>query len=167
MSRFCCRLPFLLCVVLSGGVVACASADKKAAGEGLREAPRRANLPSYLAAQVKRGKFEGIVFGEGVGEYPKSERSKLRAVATYLKVGGERVILAGGAKVGSAEYARQLGQQRAGAVQQALVAEGIPPNRISTVSFGLDLPGKGGDRVEFGFVPTGEQALLGRPGDKP
>jgi hypothetical protein len=28
-----------------------------------------------------------------------------------------------------------------------------------TVSYGLDLPGKGGDRVEFGTVPTGEKAF--------
>ncbi len=76
-----------------------------------------------------------------------------------MKVRAERVIVAGGADTSNAEYARQLGQQRALAVMEALTDEGIPANKIMTVSFGRDLPGKGGDRVEFGFVPTGESNL--------
>jgi outer membrane protein OmpA-like peptidoglycan-associated protein len=45
------------------------------------------------------------------------------------------------------------------AVKAALMKQGIPANQIVTVSYGLDLPGKGGDRVEFGTVPTGEKAF--------
>ena len=84
---------------------------------------------------------------------------KIKAVATYLKVNAERVIVAGGAEVAGAEYARQLGQERALTVKAALIKAGIPANKIMTMSYGGDLPGKGGNRVEFGTLPTGEKAL--------
>jgi peptidoglycan-associated lipoprotein len=108
---------------------------------------------------VTRGRLEGIDFEDTFWEIPELQKEKVKAVATYLKVRAERVIVAGGAAVGSAEYARQLGQQRALAVKAALMKQGIPANQIVTVSYGLDLPGKGGDRVEFGTVPTGEKAF--------
>lgn len=122
--------------------------------------PRRAELPAYSgpgSARVERGKMEGIFFGDVTWEIPESEMDKIKAVATYMKVSAERVILAGGAEVTNAEYARQLGQQRAIAVKNALIRDGIPANKIITASYGLDLPGKGGDRVEFGFIRTGEK----------
>jgi peptidoglycan-associated lipoprotein len=127
--------------------------------EGMAEAPRRASLPSFNSPGVTRGRLEGLDFGDATWEVPDRERSKIKAVATYLKVNAERVIVAGGAQVTSPEYARQLGQQRALAVKAALIKEGIPANKIVTVSYGGDLPGKGGDRVEFGMVPTGEKPL--------
>lgn len=159
MRSLICRGSGLFLALCAGGLGACARGEKREAGDLFSEAPRRANLASYMAPQVRRGKVEGIAFGAGAWELPKGERAKLRAAATYLKVRGERVILAGGAEESSAEYARQLGQQRALAVQQALLAEGIPANRIATVSYGRDFPGAGGDVVQFGFVPTGEKAF--------
>jgi peptidoglycan-associated lipoprotein len=129
--------------------------------------PRRAELPAYAgpgSGRVERGKMEGIDFGDVTWAIPDSEKDKVKAVATYMKVSAERVILAGGADVGSAEYARQLGQQRALAVKEALIHHGIPANRIITVSYGTDLPGKGGDRVEFGFIRTGEKGTPEKEG---
>jgi peptidoglycan-associated lipoprotein len=146
------------------GMVSCAGSgaeglDEEEGAGGMGEAPHRAVLPSYLSAEVTRGQLEGVDFGDTVWEIPASQEGKVKAVATYLKVRAERVIVAGGAEVGSAEYARQLGQQRALAVKAALMKQGIPANQIVTVSYGLDLPGKGGDRVEFGTVPTGEKTF--------
>lgn len=123
------------------------------------ETYRRANLPSYSSPAVTRGHLEGIDFAGSAWELPSGQKRKVQAVATYLKVRAERVIVAGGAQVPSPEYARQLGQQRAQSVKQALMKDGIPANRIVTMSYGLELPGKGGDRVEFGTVPTGEKAF--------
>ena len=163
MSMF--RALILLALpVLAGALLSCASNEVASGGEdetapGMGEAPRRAVLPSYLSPEVTRGRLEGIDFGDTVWEIPELQKEKVKAVALYLKVRAERVIVAGGAEVGSAEYARQLGQQRALAVKAALMKEGIPANQIVTVSYGLDLPGKGGDRVEFGTVPTGEKAF--------
>lgn len=158
-------LVWLLLPVMALGCTSCAGlgagGDEDADGEdgaaAAGEAPRRATLPSYTSAGVARGRLEGIEFGDTVWKVPAGQKSRVKEVATYLKVRAERVIVAGGADVTSAEYARQLGQQRALAVKEALIREGIPANRIVTVSYGLDLPGKGGDRVEFGVVPTGEK----------
>lgn len=123
------------------------------------EAPRRANLPSYNSTGVAHGALEAIVFPDAEWKVPASEQAKIKAAATLLKVRAQRVVLAGGAQVSSPEYARQLGQQRAMAVREKLIDQGIPPNKITVVSYGLDLPGKSGDRVEFGIVPTGETAF--------
>ena len=152
----------LMIPVMALGCVSCAGSgaageeDEEAAAT-MGETQRRANLPSYSSPGVTRGQLEGIDFGDAAWELPPGQKDKVKAVSTYLKVRAERVIVAGGAQVTSAEYARQLGQQRALAVKQALMKEGIPANRIVTMSYGLDLPGKGGDRVEFGTVPTGEK----------
>ncbi len=157
---------FLLSVVpvLALACGSCASSDEIGGEEGedlagMEESPHRATLPHFTSAGVTRGRLEGIAFGDTVWEVPAGERAKVKAVATYLKVRAERVIVAGGAEVTSAEYARHLGQQRALAVKAALMKEGIPASRIVTLSYGLDLPGLGGDRVEFGTVPTGEKSF--------
>ena len=152
----------LMIPVMALGCGSCSSTkmegdeDAEAAAT-MGETQRRANLPAYSSPGVTRGQLEGIDFGDGAWELPPGQKDKVLSVATHLKVRAERVIVAGGAQVTSAEYARQLGQQRALAVKQRLMKEGIPANRIVTMSYGLDLPGKGGDRVEFGTVPTGEK----------
>ena len=129
--------------VLGLGCVSCAgSRTAGEAGEedlaGTAEAPRRANLPAYTSAEVLRSKLEGIVFPDAVWQVQASEKGKIKAAATWLKVRAERVILAGGAEVTSPEYARQLGQQRAMAVRDALIDEGIPANRITRISAVID-----------------------------
>jgi peptidoglycan-associated lipoprotein len=151
------RIAFLPVVALTlASCSSTASVEEGGENAGGTDSPRRATWPAYTSPDVKRGRMEGIVFGDAEWQVPKSERAQVKAVATSMKVRAERVIIAGGADVTSLEYARQLGQQRALAVKEALQDEGIPANKMVTVSFGRDLPGKGGDRVEFGFVPTGE-----------
>ena len=155
-------LVWLMIQAMALGGVSCAGPkaagdEEGEAGAAMGETQRRANLPSFSSPGVTRGQLEGIDFGNAAWEVPAGQKDKVKAVATYLKVRAERIIIAGGAEVTSAEYARQLGQQRALAVKAALMKEGIPANRIVTMSYGLDLPGPGGDRVEFAVVPTGEK----------
>ena len=158
-------LIWLMIPAMAFGFASCASTgadpgeEDAGAATSMAETQRRANLPSYSSPQVTRGQLEGIDFGDAAWELPPSQKARVKAVATHLKVRAERVILAGGAEVTSPEYARQLGQQRALSVKQALMKEGIPANRIVTMSYGADLPGRGGDRVEFGTVPTGEKSF--------
>jgi outer membrane protein OmpA-like peptidoglycan-associated protein len=151
----------LLLSLLALGSAGCAitgpADDSEDPGSG--ETPRRAAWPAYTSAGVKRGLSEGVSFAGNQWELTRVQRTTVKSVATVLKVRAERVIVAGGSSAPNAEYARQLGQQRALAVMEALIEEGIPANKIMTVSFGRDLPGRGGDRVEFGFVPTGERNL--------
>lgn len=169
--RFCHFLPSVVVAASLCGVTGCGSLlggkmeEEDAESSQMAGTPRRAELPAYAgpgSGRVERGTMEGIDFGDVTWAIPEAEKDKVKAVATYMKVSAERVILAGGAEVASAEYARQLGQQRALAVKEALIRQGIPANRIITVSYGLDLPGKGGDRVEFGFIRTGEKGAAGK-----
>lgn len=167
------RFPALLPVIVAASLLSgtgCGSlpwsktGDEDAESAAMGGTPRRAESPAYGSSRVERGKMEGIDFGDLTWAVPEAEMDKIKAVATYMKVSAERVILAGGADVSSAEYARQLGQQRALAVKEALIRHGIPANRIITVSYGLDLPGQGGDRVEFGFIRTGERGAPDKEG---
>lgn len=157
-------LPLLL-PLMALGCASCASTDpalEDGENAGSAEALRRATWPPYTSGRVQRGQLDGISFEGTQWELTKPQRAGVRAVAKALEVRAERVIVAGGASAASAEYARQLGQQRALAVMEALIEAGIPANKIMTVSFGRDLPGRGGDRVEFGSVPTGEGDLRGQ-----
>lgn len=120
---------------------------------------RSRDFPDYLSQEVVRGQLEPIEFGDVVWKIPSSQWPRVRAAADYLLESEGRVILAGGAEVTSAEYARQLGQQRALSVKEALIGEGVPAARISTVSFGLDLQGRVRDRVDFGIIPGSGASL--------
>ena len=100
MSR---ALILLALPVLAGALLSCASNEVASGGEdetapGMGEAPRRAVLPSYLSPEVTRGRLEGIDFGDTVWEIPELQKEKVKAVALYLKVRAERVIVAGARK---------------------------------------------------------------------
>ena len=67
---------------------------------------------------------------------------KLNAVVNYLKSHqGSAVRVEGNCdERGTEEYNRSLGERRALAAREFLVREGINPNRVDTVSYGLDHP---------------------------
>lgn len=71
-----------------------------------------------------------------------SEAPKLDQVAAYLQQNpGTGVIVEGNCdERGSAEYNRALGERRAIAAKEYLAAKGIDPNRIKTVSYGVEKP---------------------------
>ncbi len=80
-------------------------------------------------------------------EYDKSvvrasEQSKIAAVADYMKKHPEVAVRVEGNcdERGTEEYNRSLGERRALAGRERLVAAGIDPNRVDTVSYGQDHP---------------------------
>ncbi|MBK5965644.1 peptidoglycan-associated lipoprotein [Thiocystis minor] len=66
----------------------------------------------------------------------------MRTHATYLGTNaGRRVTLEGHTdEHGTREYNLSLGDQRADAVRRFLLAEGVPPDRMSTLSYGEERP---------------------------
>lgn len=67
----------------------------------------------------------------------------MRTHATYLgsQAGSHRVTLEGHTdERGTREYNLSLGDQRADAVRRFLLAEGVPPDRLSTLSYGEERP---------------------------
>ena len=72
-----------------------------------------------------------------------SEKGNLEAVASYMKSApaGVALLIEGNCdERGTEEYNRALGERRALAAREALVAEGVDAQKVLTKSFGKDNP---------------------------
>jgi peptidoglycan-associated lipoprotein len=69
-----------------------------------------------------------------------SEKSKVAAVADYLKANKPKAVLVEGNcdERGTEEYNRALGERRALAVREELMRLGIGPTEVDTISYGKD-----------------------------
>ena len=88
-----------------------------------------------LEAQTVHFDYDSAVVKAG-------ESSKIQIVAAYLQSNPTHAVLIEGHcdERGTEEYNRSLGERRALAVREGLVAAGISPERVDTVSFGEDRP---------------------------
>jgi peptidoglycan-associated lipoprotein len=70
------------------------------------------------------------------------QRSMVEQDFAYLKAHPEAKVAVEGNcdERGTEEYNLALGQRRADTVKQALVAEGIPADRMNTISYGKEKP---------------------------
>ena len=91
--------------------------------------------PEILAAET-------VYFDYDRSSVKSSEVPKVQRVATYLKSNATALLRVEGNcdERGTEEYNRSLGERRALAVRELLVASGIAPDRVSTVTFGEDKP---------------------------
>lgn len=84
----------------------------------------------------------------GYNEYSLSTQSQnvLRQQAEWLKTYGNAiVVVAGNAdERGTREYNLALGARRASAAKAFLIAQGIAPKRVTTISYGKERPINGG-----------------------
>jgi peptidoglycan-associated lipoprotein len=71
-----------------------------------------------------------------------SEKSNVEAAAAYLKANPKEGLRIEGNcdERGTEEYNRALGERRALAVREIIVADGVEADRVVTVSFGKDKP---------------------------
>lgn len=71
-----------------------------------------------------------------------NEKSKVEAVASYLKSNAANAVKVEGHcdERGTEEYNRALGERRALAVREQLIAGGVAPERVDTISYGKDRP---------------------------
>jgi hypothetical protein len=127
---------------------------------GMQPHPYRTEMPSLIgpdSSRVRSAKFPVVKFEGDSWKLPPGEHDKVRTVARWLAGNPERVLLVGGARADSPEYARHLSDLRAQTVRRALAGSGIPESRILTVSFGEDAPG-GVDGVSFSLIaiPAGQ-----------
>lgn len=124
--------------------------------------PERTDGASYLGGGVSKGQFPPVQFGFDSVEVGASEMGKVQAVADFMRTSKGDVIIAGFTdERGTEEYNRGLGERRALAVREKLIALGVPGGRVQTVSFGEEMPvaGGGGEaawaanrRAEFGLI---------------
>ena len=124
--------------------------------------PDRQEGVSFLGENVDRNKFRPVQFGFDSYTIGSGERGKINEVASFMKSSSKHVIIAGFTdERGTPEYNRGLGERRAQAVRNALIAEGADAGMIQTVSFGAEMPADAGSgesawarnrRAEFGIV---------------
>jgi peptidoglycan-associated lipoprotein len=117
---------------------------------------------NFFGGNVQRGQFSPVYFGYDSFDVSGEEQGKIQQVATALRSSKDTVIIAGFTdERGTEEYNRGLGEKRALAVREALIAAGVPASRIQTVSFGEEMPADPGSgdsawamnrRAEFGVV---------------
>ena len=124
--------------------------------------PERHEGTSFFSGNVQRGRFRPIYFDFDSQTIRGSEMPKIQEIAAFLKEGSAEIIIAGFTdERGTAEYNRGLGDRRAGAVRESLIAAGANAGRIQTVSFGAEMPADEGHnesawaknrRAEIGVV---------------
>jgi peptidoglycan-associated lipoprotein len=101
----------------------------------------RSEGANFLGANVQRGLYAPVQFGYDSSSVSPDQESKVAAVASALKGSGKTVIVAGFTdERGTEEYNRSLGEKRALAVREALIAHGLNADQVQTVSFGKEMP---------------------------
>ena len=164
------RFHYLACLSLAAILSLAGCANKKGkqyagidgdyvSGTPLGERTEGAN---FLGSNVQRGEYAPVQFGYDSSTVAPDQESKVAAVATALKGSGKTIIVAGFTdERGTQEYNRSLGEKRALAVREALIAQGIKANNVQTVSFGSEMPVDSASneaawaknrRAEFGIV---------------
>lgn len=124
--------------------------------------PDRIEGANFLGENVIKGQFPPIYFQYDSFSVDADQLDKIRQVAQAARDMSNQIIIAGFTdERGTEEYNRALGERRALAVRQELIAAGVSANRLQTVSFGEELPADPGSgdsawamnrRAEFGVV---------------
>jgi len=148
------RLKFLALLAAAVLVAGCSSAPEESkSGSGSGGSTGATSSSPATAAQPagpRPGSQEELVATVGdrvFFDYDQSSvkpegRTVLNRQAAWLKQYGSVAITIEGHcdERGTREYNLALGERRANAVKDYLVAQGISPNRIKTISFGKERP---------------------------
>lgn len=108
------------------------------------------------------GEFSPVYFAYDAYNIPASETAKISYVAEFLALNKGVVLVVEGHcdERGTNEYNISLGEYRAQAIRDQLMANGVSPTRIQTSSFGEEKPADSGHhegawaknrRAEFAF----------------
>ena len=117
---------------------------------------------NFFGDNVARGQYEPVYFSFDSYIVEPNERGKIEAIAAGQRGRSNTLIVAGFTdERGTEEYNRGLGERRALAVRESLIAAGMDPDLVQTVSFGEEMPADPGSgeaawarnrRAEFGVV---------------
>ncbi|MGH7798001.1 MAG: peptidoglycan-associated lipoprotein Pal [Candidatus Binatia bacterium] len=166
IKRFLNNLVFGCSIVAAAGVTACSSTDSTKPGastpsarqaSGVSESKRKATSPvSQAQAQtsldaLRRGESAGtpagsplkeIYFGFDRYDLSSDARSTLRSAGDWLRSNpAARVEIEGHCdERGTNEYNLALGAKRAQAAKDYLVSLGVATGRLSTISYGEEIP---------------------------
>lgn len=143
----------VVALALSSGMVGCKKKPKGgSAGNGLTDfgsalgpldgAGYGAGMMNPDDLNAVASQFEPVYFDYDSSQIAGSERSKLEAIADYLRANASVGLIVEGHcdERGSNEYNLALGERRAQAVRAYLIGLGIPSDGIKTVSYGEEQP---------------------------
>ena len=158
----------ILIVLIAAMLPACANKKSKqyagidgdyVSGTPLSERSESAN---FMGANVSRSEYSPVYFAFDSTSVSADQESKIASVAQGVRSSGKTVIVAGFTdNRGTEEYNRSLGERRALAVREALIAKGLAVSKVQTVSFGKEMPADSANndaawaknrRAEFGIV---------------
>ena len=145
--RFIANSTLLLTTVL---ILTLSGCSKKHGGQGAgvtgdyvsgTPLPERREGTSFYGGNVNRNQFQPIYFDYDSQSIGSSETGKIQQIADFMNSNSSEIIIAGFTdERGTAEYNRGLGERRAESVRESLIADGVDPSRMQTVSFGLEMP---------------------------
>jgi peptidoglycan-associated lipoprotein len=144
-------LAMLAVLVMASGVTGCKKKPRGGAGAGYDEfggilgpdgAGAYGSLMNPDDLQVIASQFQVVYFEYDSAQVAGSERSKIEAVAEYLRSNASIGLIVEGHcdERGSNEYNLALGERRAQAVRAYIIGLGIAADRIKTVSYGEEQP---------------------------
>jgi peptidoglycan-associated lipoprotein len=124
------------------------SASSSAAGKlsqsPTREGPSQSSLDALRSGQstTTTGPLKDVLFGFDRYDLTPEARATLKASADWLKANPTaRAQIEGHCdERGTQEYNMALGAKRAQAAFDYLATLGVPPNRLSTISYGEEVP---------------------------
>jgi outer membrane protein OmpA-like peptidoglycan-associated protein len=158
MSDF--RSALVLATALAA-LAGCRTPGGRIEPEALPERDQGLSFSGDGSERIDRRRFEPVIFRSGSWVIEESERAKIAAIAAELG-SGRRALLAGVGDEGRPdEYNRVLGEARAQTVRKSLVATGVAPTRLQTVSYGSEWPDRENDRelsrVVVGLIKPGNR----------
>lgn len=158
----------LLLIIATALLPACANKKNKqyagVDGDYVSGTPlsERSEGVNFLGGNVARGEYSPVYFAFDSTSVGADQASKVMSVAQAVRGTGKTIIVAGFTDDrGTEEYNRALGERRALAVREALIAKGVSGSKIQTVSFGKEMPADPASneaawaknrRAEFGIV---------------
>ena len=116
-------------------MAACSSSEQKVPDAGTSVTPGS-------IAEFKQNVGDRVFFDTDMSNIREDGRGTLAKQAEWLKKYTNYPVTIEGKcdERGTREYNLALGERRANAVRQYLVAQGVPANRIKTISYGKERP---------------------------
>ncbi len=158
------RMKFLTLIAVAGLLVACSESEKSAptTGAGSLASTSPAGDASGVTSEAVPGPTAGsqedllvnvgdrVFFGYDRSDLSPTSQQTIETLAAWLGTYPQvRLTVEGHAdERGTRDYNLALGERRASSVRDYLIALGVDPNRVSTISYGKERPAVLGSNEE-------------------
>jgi peptidoglycan-associated lipoprotein len=139
------------------------TSEQEARAEAERQARlRELKMAQKLADEIRNFESENIYFAFDKSDLTDESQTTLREKANWLRANGDYSVTISGNcdERGTAEYNLALGERRAHAAKEFLVALGISENRLATISYGEERPVDPGHKEEAWAKNRNDQFTL-------